>query len=35
MDITQLFDEDWFDEAAALEKVEEKVERIQILNEFI
>jgi hypothetical protein len=28
MDITQLFDEDWFDEAAALEKVEEKVERI-------
>jgi hypothetical protein len=35
MDITQLFDEDWFDEASALEKNEEKVERISILNEFI
>lgn len=34
MDITQLFDEDWFDEAANLDD-EKKVERIQILNEFI
>jgi len=35
MDITQLFDEDWFEEVSNLEKDDEKLERIQILNEFI